>query len=66
MLKLDQPHSPGLAGRSFSVNREVLFQIQQALQGLQYGHVSLTIHDGRLIQVDRVQRSRLDRRTGGY
>lgn len=62
MLKLDQPHAPRLAGRSFTVSREVLSQVQQALQGLQYGHVSLTIHDGRLIQIDRVQRSRLDRR----
>lgn len=60
MLKLNSAHSVEPSSRTFSVNRETISLIQHALQGLRYGQISLTIHDGRLIQLDRVQRSRLE------
>ena len=34
-------------------------QIEQALQGLQYGSIHLIIHDAQLVRIERVERTRL-------
>ena len=42
------------AGRSFE-------HIRQALRGLRYGEVSVTVQDGVVVQVERTERKRLRR-----
>ncbi len=37
----------------------VLEQVRMALRGLKYGHVSLIVQDGRVVQVDRFEKTRL-------
>lgn len=41
----------------------VLSAIDQALKGLRYGTVQLTVHDGRLVRVERLERIRLSSET---
>ncbi|HEY0982719.1 MULTISPECIES: DUF2292 domain-containing protein [unclassified Schlesneria] len=36
----------------------VLHEIVRALKGLQFGEVTVTIRDGRVVQIDRVTRNR--------
>lgn len=38
--------------------------IAQALQGLRYGQVTVTVQDGRIMQVDRTDRFRLNGEPG--
>jgi hypothetical protein len=33
-------------------------QIQEALRGLQFGHVTVTVQDGVVVQLERVERKR--------
>lgn len=37
----------------------VLEHVRLALRGLKYGHVSLIVQDGRVVQVDRFEKTRL-------
>ncbi len=34
--------------------------VQQALKDLRFGHVQLTVHEGRLVRVERLERLRID------
>lgn len=34
-------------------------QIRNALHGLRYGNVVVTVHDGRVVQIDRTEKQRL-------
>jgi hypothetical protein len=43
------------------LEREVQFdldQIRQALEGLRYGQVTIVIHDGAVVQIDRTEKRR--------
>jgi hypothetical protein len=42
-------------------HRWVLAQLEQALRGLQYGQVILTVQDGVVVQVERTERRRFQR-----
>lgn len=35
--------------------------VEEMLEGLRYGTIQLTVHDGRVVQIDRTERRRLDR-----
>lgn len=35
--------------------------IQEALRGLRFGQVTITVHDGVVVQIDRTERRRLQR-----
>ena len=37
-----------------------LERIAESIEGLKYGHVQITIHDGRIVQIDRLERRRFD------
>jgi len=34
-------------------------QLEQALQGLQYGSIQLVVHDAQIVRIERVERVRL-------
>jgi len=38
---------------------EVFRQISDALQGLRYGTVEITVHDGRIVQLERREKIRI-------
>jgi hypothetical protein len=38
---------------------EVLRRVREALRGLGHGSVTLTVHEGHVVQVDRVEKVRL-------
>ena len=37
-----------------------LERIADSIEGLKYGHVQITIHDGKIVQIDRLERRRFD------
>jgi hypothetical protein len=41
--------------------REALEHIRKALRGLRFGQVTVTVQDGVVVQLERVERQRLDR-----
>lgn len=40
--------------------QEVLSYIEAAIASLRYGTLALTIHDGRVVQIERTEKLRLD------
>ena len=55
-----QPHLSEETDVESDSNRQdvLLSEIVRALQGLQFGEVTITIRDGRVVQIDRVTRNR--------
>ena len=52
----------GDAARLLEANRlleESLASVREALSGLRFGSVTLTIHDGRVVQIDITEKKRL-------
>ena len=45
---------------------DVSRRVAKALEGLAYGSVQLVVHDGRVIQIERVERIRLSGRLTGH
>ncbi len=41
-------------------NSEAVQSILEALQGLRYGSVEVTVHDGRIVQIERREKMRLE------
>jgi hypothetical protein len=39
-------------------------KIQSALRGLRYGSVMITVHDSRIVQIERMEKVRLDELSG--
>lgn len=42
-----------------SLSQEVLRRLSDALRGLRYGAVEITVHDGRVVQIERSEKLRL-------
>jgi hypothetical protein len=42
--------------------RKAMLQVEQTLQGLRYGQVTVVVQDGIVVQIDRLERMRLPRR----
>lgn len=38
---------------------ELLQRLSEALHGLRYGAVAITVHDGRVVQIERTEKLRL-------
>jgi len=51
----DPPLSPDAA----RLLEESLASVREALQGLRYGAISLTVHEGRVVQIDVTEKKRL-------
>lgn len=45
------------------IPRDLLMLIRHALHGMQFGNVTLVVHDGHVVQLDRVEHTR-HKRTG--
>lgn len=42
------------------LDQEWLERISSQVNGLEYGSVLITVHDGRVVQIDRTERKRFD------
>ncbi len=52
---MSEPHDPSAADNAASLQ-----QILRALQRLRYGAVEITVHDGRIVQIERREKIRLE------
>lgn len=43
------------------LTKEVLSQIEKALDGMSYGSVQIIVQDSRIIQIDKIEKIRLDK-----
>lgn len=41
--------------------QHVVSQIEEALRGLRFGQVTITVQDGVVVQIDRLERTRMQR-----
>lgn len=48
-----------ISKRNNQVER-VLSRIEHSIRGIRYGSVTITIHDGRIVQIERIEKSRFD------
>lgn len=55
MSRTERPKSPEAA----KIIEESIASVREALTGLQYGIVSLTVHEGRVVQIDVTEKKRL-------
>jgi len=56
---LDDQHSS--LNRHERQLQQALTQIEEALHGLRFGQVTITVQDGVVVQIDRLERKRLQR-----
>jgi hypothetical protein len=47
-------------GKSLEIDELWSQRISQSLNGLEYGTVQIIVHDGRIVQIERTERSRYD------
>lgn len=47
------------ANEGASLDARVLAQIRQALEGLRFGSVTIVVHDGKVMQIERSEKVRL-------
>ena len=53
-----KPKDPNDAKSEARPEDKIIGEILQALKGLQFGEVVVTIRDGRVVQIDRIARNR--------
>lgn len=56
-MTANSPHS----GQSSQAERQLeenIATVREALQNLRYGNISLTVHDGRVVQIDVTEKKR--------
>lgn len=54
---MTEPSNP--RGESETHLEESIASVREALTGLRYGNVSLTVHEGRVVQIDVTEKRRL-------
>jgi len=63
MLEMESAPAVNLEINRDPIPRDLLVLLRHALHGLQYGNVTLVVHDGHVVQLDRIEHTRL-KRTG--
>lgn len=53
-------HRIGKAANTYSALSNNELRVLEALEGIRYGAVEVTIHDGRIVQIERKEKLRLD------
>jgi hypothetical protein len=53
--------SPPTASSGVDDSAEIASQVAQSLRGLRFGQVTITVHDGMVVQIERLERTRLRR-----
>ena len=60
---MSSPSGPHSSSRSTAERDRELEQIRAALDGLQFGSLMVVVQDGVVVQIDRTEKKRLQRRT---
>jgi hypothetical protein len=42
------------------VNDAIIKEIIEALNSLEYGHIQITVHNSRIVQIDKTEKTRFD------
>ena len=56
---------PSAGGADETVNSEVVSEILAAVRGLRYGSIGVTIHDSKVVQIEKNEKLRLQKKGGG-
>lgn len=56
---------PAAAGTREALDPEVVSEILTALRGLRHGSIVVTIHDSKVLQIEKNEKVRLQKKTGG-
>ena len=59
MTNLNPSHSPNIE-QEIAVDSRVLAEVAKALAGLRYGSVEVTVHDGKVTQIEAKKKIRLN------
>ncbi|GIQ69531.1 DUF2292 domain-containing protein [Xylanibacillus composti] len=46
--------------KSSEKEKEIIHYIQQSLSDIQYGSIHIVIHEGRIVQIERTEKLRMD------
>ncbi len=46
--------------KPLEIDQQLLDRIAEQVNGIHYGQVTITVHDGRIVQIDRTERTRYD------
>ncbi len=66
MLRADSNELGSVVGATDeSVNSEVVSEILAAVRGLRYGSIVVTIHDSKVVQIEKNEKLRLQKKGGG-
>ena len=60
MATNDLQQSASLKGASTSQDKQVLDGIAQALSGLRFGSIEIVVHEGRVTQIERKEKFRIN------
>lgn len=56
---MTQNSEQDLGSEDARILNESLNNVREALEGLRFGNVSLTVHEGRVVQIDVTEKKRL-------
>lgn len=56
---------PAAVGTREALDSEVVSEILAALRGLRYGSIVVTIHDSKVVQIEKNEKVRLQKKPGG-
>jgi hypothetical protein len=56
---ISKPEQPALSSEASRILEESMASVREALSGLKYGSVALTVHEGRVVQIDVTEKKRL-------
>jgi len=59
MSGLGDPGSPGTDAEAAQLLEQSIASVREALSGLRYGQVTITVHEGRVVQIDITEKKRL-------
>lgn len=56
---------PAAGGTDETISPKVVAEILTALRGLRYGSIVVTIHDSKVVQIEKNEKVRLQKKAGG-
>jgi len=67
MMSRSDPNElrPAAGGAAQSLNSEVVSEILAALRSLRYGSILVTVHDSKVVQIEKNEKVRLQKKAGG-
>jgi hypothetical protein len=64
-MKASLPLAPAAPAMTAQEVARALAEVRAALSAIRYGSIEIAIQDGRVVQIERREKVRFDRQTGG-